>query len=317
MFHRILVPTDGSEHFSMALPLVRTLASREGASVTLLCVESPVVNMGNVIDNSGALVEHVDRVRILERSVEELQREGIDAHYDVAFGRAESHIERGAKSHDVDLIVMTPHQRSGLDAIVHPSVTTRMFSSVSAPLLIVPERAATAARAGLLTEADAAVIVPLDGSELAERALPFAAALAHEYGRRLVLVRVVATPKSANAYNEAYERPDSRIQQLMHEARHYMSALSANLKKVVNGPLDVEVTIGEPAAEIADIAAENPTSLIVMSTHGYGAIGRVLLGSVATEVTRRATVPVLVVPPQATPPESDAGLITAVAADHK
>lgn len=317
MFRTILVPTDGSEHFTKTLPLIRTLASRMGASVTLLCVESPVVNMGNMIDNSGALVDHVDRLRVLERAVEELQREGIAAQYDIAFGRPEAQIENGAKKHQADLIVMTPHQRTGFDALLHPSVTSRMFSSVSAPLLIVPERAAATARAGILAEAEATVVAPLDGSELAERALAFAVAIAQEYGRRLQLVRVVPAPHTASAYDEAYERPDSHAQHLMHEARHYMSSLQTGLARVTTAPMDVQVTIGEAAPEIVDIAAESPTNLIVMSTHGHGTLGRILLGSVATEVARSATVPVLVVPPHARLPESDAGLISAVTVDRR
>lgn len=316
MFRKILVPTDGSEHFTKTLPLVRTLASRTSASVTLLCVESPVVNMGNIIDNSGALVEHFDRLRVLERAVEELQREGIAAQYDIAFGRPEAQIENGATKHEADLIVMTPHQRTGFDALLHSSVAAHMFSSVSAPVLIVPERAATSARAGILAEPEATVVAPLDGSELAERALTFAIAIAQEYGRRLQLVRVVPTPHNANAYDEAYERPVSHAQQLMHNARHYMSSLQTGLTRATSVPMDVQVTIGEPADEIVDIADESPTNLIVMSTHGHGTLGRILLGSVASEVTRHATVPVLVVPPHAVVPESDAGLISAVAVDR-
>lgn len=312
MFRRLLVPTDGSEQLSLAMPLVRHLASRTGASVTLLCVESPIVNMGNVLDNSTAMDEHAHRVRLMERFVEDLQREGIDAHYDVEFGRPEHHIETGAKQHDSDLIVMTPHRRAGFEAVLHPSVTERMFSSAPAPLLIVPERAAPYARSGLLAEPDSAVVMPLDGSDLAERAMPFAAALAQMYGRRLQLVRVVPTPHDATAYSEAYEHPDSRAQTLMQQARRYMTSLQTGIKRATSLPVDVEVTIGEPAAEIVDIAEESPTDLIVMSTHGHGTLGRLLLGSVATEVMWRSTVPVLIVPPHAKVPMSDASLICAV-----
>jgi nucleotide-binding universal stress UspA family protein len=315
MFRRLLVPTDGSDQLSAALPVVRRLASRTGASVALVCVESPIVNMGDVLDNSKALVGHSDKVRRLEQSIEELQREGIDAHYDVEFGRPEHGITSAAKQHDADLIVLTPHHRAGFEAVLHPSITARMFSGAPAPLLIVPEHAATAARAGLLADADSIVVVPLDGSQLAERALAFAVALAGAYGRGLRLVRVVPPPHDASAY-ATYERPDPRYQQLVHEARHYMATVQTDLKRATGLPVDVEVTIGEPAREIADIAEESPTDLIVMSTHGHGTLGRLLLGSVATELMWRSKVPVLIVPPHAPTPSPQAASAVAEATTH-
>lgn len=315
MFRHLLVPTDGSDQLRIALPLVRHLASRTGASVALVCVESPIVNMGDVLDNSSALVGHTEKLQRLEQSIEELQREGIAAHYDVEFGRPKHGIQSAAKQHDADLIVLTPHHREGFEAVLHPSITARMFSRAPAPLLIVPEHATNATRSGLLDEVDSVVVVPLDGSELAERALPFAVALAGDYNRGLKLVRVLAPPPDAAAY-AAYERPDRRYQQLVHEARHYMATVQADLKRATGLSVEIEVTIGEPAREIADIAEESPTNLIVMSTHGYGTVGRLLLGSTATEVMWRSDVPVLIVPPHACPPTTASAPAATQAGSH-
>lgn len=316
MFRRLLVPTDGSDQLHTALPLVRRLASRSGAGVVLVCVESPVVNMGDVIDNRRALEGHAEKVGLLEQSIEELQREGIEAHYDVEFGRPEHGIDHAAKRHDSDLIVMTPHLREGFEAVLHPSITARMFSSAPAPLLIVPERVAGATRAGLLDEPDAVIVVPLDGSALAERALPFAVTLAAEYQRGLQLVRVVPPPRDSSAYADAYERPQPRFQGAVHEARHYLGALQTSMRKATGLAVDIEVTVGEPAQEIVDIAAEYPTNLIVMSTHGHGTLSRMLLGSVATEVMRQTSVPALIVPPHAPVPTSERAPISVAASDR-
>jgi nucleotide-binding universal stress UspA family protein len=298
MFRRLLVPTDGSDQLNAALPLARRLASRAGAAVVLVCVESPVVNMGNVIDNRSALVGHAEKIRRIEQCVEELQTEGIEATYDVEFGRPEHGIETAAKHYGSDLIVMTPHHREGFEAALHPSITARMFSSAPAPLLIVPERASAAVRSGLLAEPESVIVAPLEGSELAERALPFAVALAGEYQRGLRLVRVVPPPPHA-ATVEAFEPVNRRFQEQVHEARHYLGTIQAGIQRATGLPVDIEVTVGEPAREIVDIAAEYPTNLIVMSTHGHGTLGRVLLGSVAAEVMWQSNVPVLIVPPHA------------------
>jgi len=302
MFRRLLVPTDGSDQIAAARPLVRHLASREGASVVLVCVEPPIVNMGAIIDNRADVARHAQRVSRIEQYIEDLQREGIEAHYDVEFGHPEGRIESAARRHDSDLIVVTPRRRDGFEAALHPSITARMLSGASAPLLVIPERATASVRSGLLAESDAVVVVPLDGSEHAERALPFAIALADEYQRGLQLVRVVPPPPDAAAYADAYEHPQSRYQQRVHEARHYMSAMQTGVKRATGLAVDVEVTIGEPAREIADIAEEYATNLIVMSTHGHRTLSRMLLGSVATEVIWQSTVPLLIVPPHASLP---------------
>ncbi len=301
-FRRLLVPTDGSDLIAAALPLVRHLASRDGASVVLVCVEPPIVNMGDIVDNRADVARHADRVGRLEEYIEDLQRQGIEAHYDVEFGRSERRIESVARRHDSDLIVVMPHHCEGLEALLRHSITARMSSGAPAPLLVIPEHAPTAVQSGLLAAPDAVVVVPLDGSERAERALPFAIALADEYQRGIQLVRVVSPPHDAAAYADAYEHPQSRYQQRVHEARHYMSTMQAGVKRATRLAVDVAVTIGEPAQEIADIAEEYATSLIVMSTHGHRTLSRMVLGSVATAVMWQSKVPLLIVPPHASVP---------------
>jgi nucleotide-binding universal stress UspA family protein len=81
-----------------------------------------------------------------------------------------------------------------------------------------------------------------------------------------------------------------------------MSTMQTSVKRARGLAADVSVTIGEPAQEIADVAEEYATSLIVMSTHGHRTLSRMLLGSVATEVMRHSKVPLLIVPPHARVP---------------
>jgi nucleotide-binding universal stress UspA family protein len=302
MFRRILVPTDGSEQLTEALPQVKRLASRDGASVLFVCVEPRAVNMGDIIDNRAALTAHAARVRVIEDHVEDLQTAGIEASYIIEFGRPEHGIETAATHHASDVILMIPQRRDGLDALLHPSVTTRVFSSSPAPLLILPprdENTAVEPQKELLGSPEALVVMPLDGSELAERALPAASAIAEEYQRGLQLVRVVPPPPEVSVYADAYERAQPRYRELVDEAHRYLDAIRARVEKETGLSVRVNVTMGAPAGEIVDIARECPDNLIVMSTHGHGTLGRLLLGSVATDVMRSATVPMLVVPPNA------------------
>ncbi|HLH71883.1 MAG TPA: universal stress protein [Chloroflexota bacterium] len=120
------------------------------------------------------------------------------------------------------------------------------------------------------------ILVPLDGSGLSERAVPYATVLAKASHGALTLVRVIADPAQ-----EA-------------ETRGELAAVAEKVAKAgVN--VDWRVVVGYPAEMIIAAAADDHT-MIVMSTHGRSGLGRWLYGSVADEVLRGATVPVLLIP---------------------
>src|SRR5579859_2431860 len=139
------------------------------------------------------------------------------------------------------------------------------------------------------------VLVPLDGSALSARALPFARRVAHAAGARLIVVRAHLP---ADDLGLRLEYPELSLAE---RADEELVAAQAEFQSVIDGlrkeGLDVEDHFLEGAA--ADViyaqAAANRASLIVMSTHGHGGLGRWLYGSVADEVLRRVPVPVLLV----------------------
>jgi nucleotide-binding universal stress UspA family protein len=132
------------------------------------------------------------------------------------------------------------------------------------------------------------VLVPLDGSPLAERALPYAAVLARASEARLLLVRVVPVPTSSNGHKFS-QSPQ------VHEAELYLRDVAARVKH----PYVVESAVftGDPADSIVDEIALRQVDVVVMSTHGRSGLGRWVYGSVADQIMRRANVPVLLVPP--------------------
>lgn len=119
------------------------------------------------------------------------------------------------------------------------------------------------------------ILVPLDGSERAERALPYAEVLAAP-GCELILLEVGPAEDEFGVL-----------------ARHAGSCAQ------------LETAIGDPAEQILQVARELGVGLIVMTTHGRGALGRWAFGSVADTVTRMAPVPVMVIRPR----DDDAGAI--------
>ena len=144
------------------------------------------------------------------------------------------------------------------------------------------------------------IIVPLDGSQLAEQALLPAVRLAERFGSELLLLRVVtperSLPSLAYLAPRAEGDPAAAGRSLMDEAQAYLDSLrlpSAGLR------LRTQVLCGAPPELIIAAAAEGGADLIVMSTHGRAGLMRLLYGSVAEAVLRGASVPVLLVPSRA------------------
>jgi len=140
------------------------------------------------------------------------------------------------------------------------------------------------------------ILVPLDGSELAECALEHVKAIAKGCSAGVVLFRVVE-PIVERGYLGFEEK---QVQEMHNEtegyARSYLSKIADGLKK--DGVVArVVIVDGKPAEQILDYAGENQVDLIVMSTHGRSGISRWVMGSVADRVLRRSGIPVLAVRP--------------------
>ncbi len=145
------------------------------------------------------------------------------------------------------------------------------------------------------------ILVPLDGSEIAERALPYAEILARSNAQRLVLLRVVQ-PDNAGVSAQAWPPSYSSLiaSKAAFDSAH--AEAKAYLADVVSLAIDREiksemiVAAGEPVATILKIIDDLGIDTVVMSSHGRAGLGRALRGSVADAVLRRAHVPVLLVP---------------------
>jgi nucleotide-binding universal stress UspA family protein len=132
------------------------------------------------------------------------------------------------------------------------------------------------------------ILVPLDGSTLAEAVLPHAEALAKSLGAELVLMRVAFTHVFPGA------DPIQAQVTVVQEAEDYMSGLAKRLQeKGVRA--EAKVRYGDPVEEILDHVAWNHIDLIAMATHGRTGLTRVVMGSVAEHVLRRTPVPMLLI----------------------
>ena len=138
------------------------------------------------------------------------------------------------------------------------------------------------------------IVVPLDGSELAEEALSEAVKMAKVSSTPLKLIRVVDTYRSQTLPATGMALDYSMLSELAEEEiQDAKSYLEAKVKETREGGLDVsgDVLSGPIARQICSVA--KPEDLIVMSSHGRTGIKRWFLGSVAEEVMRNAECPVL------------------------
>ena len=140
------------------------------------------------------------------------------------------------------------------------------------------------------------IVVPLDGSDLAERALPHAAEMARLTGSPIHLVRVIGAPYLGGyglyglaaeqaAYEQAFDAEESA-------SREYLAKIERDL---VDRGLTVTREIRRGLVRHELTATTRPGDLVVMASHGRGGIPRWFLGSVAEEVVRHATGPVLLI----------------------
>ena len=150
------------------------------------------------------------------------------------------------------------------------------------------------------------ILVPLDGSEFSERALPMAQDLAQSSEATVHLIHMVSREHELGAGRgiESVQAAEMEIdmarrltESQLHRGRNYLEQISSQLRDAgIKIEPEFAVKAGEPAQNIIDYVKEHSISLVVMTTHGHGGIRRLLVGSVTDRVIRSCEVPVLVVP---------------------
>ncbi|MCG8468338.1 MAG: universal stress protein [Gemmatimonadetes bacterium] len=186
---------------------------------------------------------------------------------------------------DVDVIVIGSHGRRGLRRLTLGSVAEEVVRFARRPVLVVHadedrERPADAKR----------LLVAVDFSDATPTLLAHASHLAASLDAGLDLLHVVPIPMYPTFYVAELALPQNR-----RASRERLEQMAADLEPRVD--TTIEVGDGRPPDEIVEYAEEHGHDLIVVSSHGYTGVKRLLLGSTAEGVIRRAPCPVLVVKP--------------------
>jgi nucleotide-binding universal stress UspA family protein len=188
---------------------------------------------------------------------------------------------------------MSTHGRSGLNRWLNGSVTDSVLRQTSIPVLVVPPHA----HRPLPTEQPIRLLVPLDGSPLAEEAIHAAERLAVDSEVEIVLLRVVEPPPYT-LYGDGYAYvpydPDAELA----EVRRYLQVRVDRLQ-AAGRRATARAVVGQPSLMVARVAHDEEADIVMMATHGRGGLARLVLGSVSTATLQRAETPVLLVRPSA------------------
>ncbi|WP_276258747.1 universal stress protein [Haloglomus litoreum] len=301
MYDEILLPTDGSAHATAAAEHALALARAFDATVHVLGVAdvdraAGLFNAGGVDEAFVERVERdaqqaVDRTASLAADDDRLETVVVDGDPGEAIV---DYIEEAG----LDAVVMGTHGRRGIRRFIAGSVTEHVIRVAPVPVFTVRrpddvgEGDESTGATGDLPRYER-VLVPTDGSDTAERAVEHALAIAEAFDGELHALNVVDV--GAVASSSDIVPSETVIESLTDRGEAAVADVAERAgERGVEATTDVRQDF--PGSGILGYVREQEIDIVVMGTHGRTGLGRVLLGSTAERVIRRAEVPVCAVP---------------------
>ena len=308
MNETLLVPLDGSEFSEQTLPLAVRLARALEAKLHLLHVHVPrppdhfltEAQFGlEGIDLSAWEDERREQGReYVEDTAARLTRdEDVEVHGEWREGVFEEEVDAYGTSIGAGLVLLTSHGRTGLDRLWLGSSADALIRTTRLPVMVVRPADDDDGSETVLLPTLKHILVPLDGSTESTSILTPVSALARVTGARITLFHVVSSddliggpilPVLLDSLPETLERSEQHLER------------RAQILRASGLDVDIEVVHSQlPARAICSAAKEDGVDLVAMSTHGYGGVRRLLLGSVTDKVLRGCGLPMLVQRPDA------------------
>ncbi len=298
MFRTLLSPVDGSPSSQHALPFALSIAGRTGATLHVALVHVPTTfgesSSARWDDFDAEAREQEEKyLTTLRTRLSDAPQATVEVHH--LEGIVPETLAAEVAQRDVDLVVISAHGWGYISRTVTGSVSDYLMRNLQVPLLVVRASPATppvVSRQIALRR----VLVPLDGSQVAERILRPARELGGLWNAEYRLLRVVSPPRW---FFSPWSEQQSAASQgplgaMRDEATNYLETLAAQFR---SSSLAVETSVvvaDSPASAILAEANSAKCDLIAIGTHGRGGLPRLLRGSVADKVIRGADTPVLV-----------------------
>lgn len=273
---RILVPLDGTDQAASILPDARRLAGSGGTLILVRDLHGPARNLAGAGHEQLTSIEtYLDDIR------NTLREQGVTVEiHPMTQGDAAVAIDDAALLFKADMIALATHGESAAEHWQHGSIAWRALLRSTVPVLIrhVDSNQVVAGETG---PAQRRLLVPLDGSRLAEKALPLADRLATEWGASLWLLHVITDSEEHGSPLEGEEG-----------ATAYLDQIARNLSTHAT----IEVRRGRAVETVITVVRTLGITDIVMTTHGRTGLTRSLVGTVADELIHQLHRPIVVIP---------------------
>jgi len=303
MYRSLLVPLDGSSFAEQAVPLALEICVRSGAALHLVLVHDSLAAVPHygepaLLDPSMDSAARRQEEEYLEAVARPLAGRGVVVMTKVIDGMVAHSLAEYARTARIELVIFTTHGRGVFSRFWIGSVADRLVRQLDVPMLILrPHAPRGTPSASLLRR----IVVPLDGSALAEAVLEPAVQFGELLGAEYILYRAVVALRPAPLPYPAVmliPEPTEVTSILEQQASRYLDDVAGTLRaRGLHVETVVEVTT-DPVAGIATWAERHGADLIALATHGHGGAARLLLGSVADKLLRTASVPLMVWRPE-------------------
>ena len=311
MYESIIVPLDGSAFGKRALPAALVLARRSTAPVHIVHVHErsyeetlgAYAGVGQGYDPR--LYEELRqamRTDLIALAAQITRETSLPVDAEFLDGPVVPTLQRYLADRRPGLVVMMTHGRGGISRAWLGNVAVGLIHHSPVPILLI--RSGAEWPGNLIEPLFRRVLVPLDGSAMAEEVLDHVISLGTSDATAYTLLTVVVLPPFLDSPDPGALSLSGRsdVERQRDAALAYLNTVAEGLRQRGAAQVDTLVAVRPRAAEgILDEAEAQQADLIALATHGRGAVGRFFLGSVADKVVRGASVPVLVYRPDGAP----------------
>jgi len=301
MYKKILVPLDGSKTAEHVLPYARCFSRHLQIPIELLAVVDVAETARNISAAEGLFLDTLieDETRRYNDYLKGIAKNFSTGcvQYRVGKGKAAEVIVESAAKEKSTLIAMATHGRSGLNRWLVGSVAEKVLRAAANPLLLVGAKEETPP---CDTAALESIVVPLDGSELAESVLPSVEEMAKKLDLEVILLRVYAVPYGAYSAGEGFydaTKLEAFLATVKADAVEYLEEKAQDMKKRGLEKVSIVIKEGLAADEIISLGCHRPDNLVAMCSHGRSGVKRWVFGSVTETVVRHSGDPVLILRP--------------------
>lgn len=291
----IVVPLDGSELSERAIPYAVLYARTFGGRLLFVTIwegaDDALVNVLPAVADD--LLKEGERYyeKYLAKVARKYMSEGVKIDAEVLTGKPAETILKLIEQRHADVIALATHGRSGLGRWWYGSFAGEVAQEARIPRLIVGPKVLSQPTKAIKVDA---ILVPLDGSKLAESALEHGLRIAKAFGAALHIVQVISPVSQTFLFDTPSATSVDIVTQIEQGVEGYLKGVGqryASQAKVMTCVLR-----GAPADELVEYVEAHGVDLVVMASHGRGGLVRVALGSVADRVLQ-SDAPVFLIRP--------------------